>query len=403
MEANKKRIRKDFAPLNIVSNLICSTPNSPVMQVYNALNGEWEPDRYVSPTAIFPVVNAAATDGSWTNGPANNLLANMVWKVDGVDISTIPAWVGKYTIETSGNNRGQLTITRNLYPSERFRLSFEAVIPDNRFGINVPVKADGISLSTSDKSVDDYSLSISEDQIIKYNPFKDRLLIYEYKVAKGLVAYSDAERLAAIDYNAYERSINVTVNKGPSIITTGFTLKLYKISGSTLTEVGTSDYEVLSLTNSLVKLDLRLIEKADYMLKVFVLSKEMAHKQFSVGRAYPKIIGDVASGSSINPGEISHCNKALISCDGDIVRYPEAMLSILWKTETYDAANGTKTVVHNEGEQALVNLKNAGVGDTEIDDWMNIFFEATQKGAMNIASDESGNTLINESGNILII
>lgn len=403
MEANKKRIRKDFAPLNIVANLICSTPNSPVMQVYNALNGEWEPDRSVSPTAIFPVVNAAATDGSWTNGQANNLLANMVWKVDGVDISTIPAWVGKYSIETSGNNRGQLTITRNLYPSEHFTLSFEAVIPDNRFGINVPVKADGISLSTSDKSVDDYSLSISEDQIIKYNPFKDRLLIYEYKVAKGLVAYSDAERLAAIDHNAYERSINVTVNKGPSIITSGFSLKLYKISGSTLTEVGTSDYEIISLTSSLVKLDLRLIEKADYMLKVFVLSKEMAHKQFSVSRAYPKIIGDVASGSSINPGETSHCNKALISCDGDIVRYPEAILSIIWKTETYDATNGTKMVVHNEGEQALINLNNAGVGDTELDDWMNIFFSATQKGAMNIATDENGNTLINESGNILII
>lgn len=401
MEVARKRIRKDFAPLNLAMSLVCVTPNSPTRQVFNALNNEWEPDRSVSPTVILPNIVAAAGDGSWDNGVVNTMLASMVWKVDGVDISTIGEWTGKYTIQNSGITKGSLSITRNLYPNERFALSFEAVIPDTRFGINVPVKVDGVTLSTSDKSDDDYSVSIGEDQVIRYNPFLDKLLLYDYKVAHGIIEASEPVRAEALDENAYERDIPIVVHKGANVITTGFTVALFKVSGTNLVEVGATDYEVTELTTAGIAMDLRLVTKADYMLKVMVDDSEVARKQFSVNRGAPKFLGEVVSGAAINPGQISAFNKAMISQNGVIVPYAEAILKIIWKTEAYDAVSGKKTVTHNEGDTTVIDLNKAGVGSTYLDDWMDVYFEAEQKPQMKVAVDET-DEILTDGSNILI-
>ena len=100
MEIARNRIRRDYAPLTVSASLVCDSAYSPVMQVYSAAQNEYLPDRTLSPTVLRPIVNAAASDGSWPTPSANAQLANMKWYVNNVDITTLPAWSGLFTIET---------------------------------------------------------------------------------------------------------------------------------------------------------------------------------------------------------------------------------------------------------------------------------------------------------------
>ena len=272
MQSNKKRIRIDYAPLNVAYSVQCTTPTSTALQVFNAAEGQYEPDREISPSQFWPEIIANAADGSWHNQYANSLLTEMHWFVDGVDITLHPDWRGnngagdaKYEIDTSGSNyRGALTVRMNISPGKQYSIHFEGVIADPRLGTRIAVKTDPIVLSTEDVSEDSFSISIGDDQIIQYNPFKDKLHLYEYKVAHGIISASAASEAAATDENAYKRAIAVTVNRGPDVITTGFTLKLYRVNNvSSFTELTTADPEVLALSNTGFTMDLRLITKAD--------------------------------------------------------------------------------------------------------------------------------------------
>lgn len=416
MEITKKRLRKDFEPITLAMSLVCISDNSPVRQVYNAALLEIEPERVASPCTVLPHVVAATSDNSWVNGRANSLLASMVWKVDGVDITGIPAWIGLYSIETTGENKGALIISRNLYPSEHFALSFEAVITDLRFGINVPVKIDGIALSCADKSEDDYSISIGEDEIIKYDPFKDNLLLYEYKVAHGIIAGSTELRAAAKDLNCFDRTIALDVYQGKNIVTEGVTMKLFKVTtdiggNAVLTETTGTDYEIVSKSTSAINIDLRLITKAEYLIIIYVnssgvgsaiVANEVARKQFSINRLYPKFIGEVVSGAGILPGDRETSNRVAITKENSIVPYPECVLKIDWFSDAYDAITGIKTNTHNEGQDVVIELEKAGMGDNHLDNWLDIYFRATQKGAFEVAVDESAEVFTDENDEILI-
>lgn len=175
IESEKKRIRKEFQPLTIAVSLKIMTPNSPANQVYNPVANEYDPDRGVTPLVILPEVIANAADGSWDMPYVNSLLAEMNWFANGENISAISSWNGKYSIDTVGDTRGAITISRNVAPGESFELHFEGLIADTRLGVNIPVKTDSIMLTTVDKSEDTYGLSIGDSQIIQYNPFLDKL------------------------------------------------------------------------------------------------------------------------------------------------------------------------------------------------------------------------------------
>ena len=230
IESEKKRIRKEFQPLTIAVSLKIMTPNSPANQVYNPVANEYDPDRGVTPLVILPEVIANAADGSWDMPYVNSLLAEMNWFVNGKNLSAISSWNGKYSIDTVGDTRGAITISRNVAPGESFELHFEGVIADTRLGVNIPVKTDSIMLTTVDKSEDTYGLSIGDSQIIQYNPFLDKLLLYDYKVANKLISASTANKNAALDENSYERTIPLMVTKGVNKITTGYTIELYQVN-----------------------------------------------------------------------------------------------------------------------------------------------------------------------------
>lgn len=371
---NKKRIRREYQPLTTAASLKILTPASPVSQVFNPIQNEYNPDRGITPLVILPQVFADASDGSWTTHNANRLLSNMKWYVNNVDITTLPAWAGLFSIDTFDDNRGSITISRNIAVEEKIELHFEAVIPDMRTGVNVPIKTDTILLSTLDRVDDTYQLSIGDDAVIRYNPFYDKLLMYDYKLANGISAGTREE---SIDGNAYERTVNLLVTKGAKATTTGYTVELYKLIGQNKTLLTVSDLDIISISNTKIVFDLRTVEKADYLVLVKEGAKEVARQQCSVVRVYPPFTIEPLSSVSINPGETLHRNIASVHQNGEIVRIPEPIIRMLWFTDT---ANITGKE-WQEGSRTVVELNRTGIGETYLDDWMDIYVAAEQKGA----------------------
>lgn len=402
MQSSKKRIRKDFAPLTVIAHLTCISPLSPQTQVYNAENGQFEPDRELSPTLIFPEVLANTNDESWGRPQVNSMLTDMCWYVDNVDITTIAEWNGKYLIETAGGNRGMLTIMKNLTPEQVFSLRFEASLADTRLGVVVPIVTDELLLSTADKSNDEYTLSLADSATIKYDPIRDLLAEYEYKVAQGIIEGSEALRAAAIDINAWEREIPLMVTRGESVITEGYTIKLYRVtSADTFVELtpGAAN-EVIAVNTSSIKLDLRLVTKNDYLVRLYVPDATEALKlmdavQFSVARVYRKYTCKPTNGTSIHPTDLQRYDKAMVACEGNVVPYPEVAFRIVWKTDTYNLEGKT----HNEGQTTIFTLSDTGIGNTWADDWLDVYCESEHKAAHNLAVDSTGNNFVDSEGN----
>lgn len=398
METGRKRIRKDFAPLNVSVTLSCESQYSPMQQVYDAALNQYEPDRALSPTVLRPIVTAHASDGSWKNPHANEALASMRWFVNGVDISTIPAWMGMYEIEQYGDHRGSLIIKKNIAPNTKIALHFEAVIADNRLGVTIPIKTEYMNLSTFDKSEDCFSMSMSDDRNITYNPFMDMLHLYEYKVAHGLISPSSQEEQRARDGQEYIRTIPIHLYKGGARLQNGYALVMYRVVNNSLTALVPGQSELISISATEVTIDLRLISKGDYMIKALIDGHEVSRIQFSVNRAYPAFTCIPANETPISADAVERYDEAIVNSDGNNVECPESIIQIVWKT---DSAHLTG-VTHNEGDRTVFALKDTGIGDIYTDDWLDVYTEAIQKDAYDIATD-GNDILTDENGEVLII
>ena len=398
MEIARNRIRRDYAPLTVSASLVCDSAYSPVMQVYSAAQNEYLPDRSLSPTVLRPIVNAAASDGSWPTPSANAQLANMKWYVNNVDITTIAAWSGLFTIDTVGSTRGSIAIYKNLTPGSDVTMRFEAELVDNRLGVIIPIRTDEITLSTIDASNDGYNMSVGEDKTLRYNSLLDKLLLYDYKVAHGLISPSSAGEAAARDGNEYQRTIPIEVFKGETKLTSGYTVKLYKVnSDTTITEVSASDYEVVSISTTGIVLDLRLITKADYMVKAFSGTTELARAQFSVNRLWADFKASPCNETSILPNQTARFDQAQVDSEGKKIEYPENVIKIVWHTATA----AINDVEHNEGDTTVFQLSKTGVEKDYPNDWIDVFIEAQQKEEHKVATDGT-DVFTDEDGNILI-
>lgn len=398
MNTSSKRVRKDFEPLSTSPSLVCSSSFSPVTQVFNAANGEYEPDRSVTPTVLQPIIIANAKDGSWHHRHANEYLTNIVWYVNGVNITTLNDWQGLYEIDTVGATKGTLTIYKNIPPGQKVSLHFEAELLDNRLNALHPIKTDSIILSTVDKSEDSYGISIGKGTAITYNPFLDKLYMYDYLVGCGLQAPSSAARQAALDENAYLREIPINLFKGATKLNSGYTIKLYRVNSlNSLTELA-EELEVVSIQPTAIVLDLRIIKKEDYMIKAFVGAVEVARIQFSVAREVQAFHCTPGNETDIMPSQKQRYDVAQVDSNGKVVEHPEAIIAIVWYTDTAAKA----AVRHNEGGHTIFDLGKTGIGDTAADSWLETSTDASLKEAHSIASDDQGNIFTDENGNIFI-
>lgn len=398
MEGQKKRIHRDYEPLTASVSLSVESGGSPATQVYDAASGEYDPDRSITPTVIRPIVTAGASDGSWPNADTNKYLADIKWFVNGKNITTITDWEGKYEISNIEETKGQIVVKKNFLPSERVGLRFEAVVVDGRFGVNVPVISEELILSTFDKGLDAWSVSIGDSQIIQYNPFKDKLFRREYQLAHGITP-TDTEAVAEADVDSYLRTIPMTVNKGGVPVTEGFGFSLYKVnSNGALSHVAINvDDEIQATSIGSITIDFRLVEKCDYMIVIDVNGGEVARIQFSVNRVYPAFTCVPANGTSINSGDRYYLEEVMVNSDGKKVVNPESIIKIDWYTDTA----GKKKFLHHEGARTVIDLTDTGIGSQWPDDWMDVYTEAQQKPAHCVATDGT-DVWTDENGNDLI-
>lgn len=378
----KRRIRLVYEPLNIA----VSVSGSVTTQTYD---GAYHPDRTVTPGVFRPVISAQSSDGT-----AEVTLSDKVWSVDGIQIASHADFTGAYTVAEDG----ALTLRKNVPAGKSYTLRFSAVVKDTRTGNTVNVSTDDIVVTTQSKSGVTYSISIGDDQVIRYNPFLDRLHLYEYKVAHGLAEYSEETAASLVNGNAYRRKIPVTVFAGAASIGTGFTVRLYRVAtDGELKELSDTDEEVVSISNDAVTLDLRMITKGDFVVKAdFGISSSPA-VQFSVNRIYEDYTIRPTNGASIMPGDTELLDTALVTTKGRVIECPESVIRIVWKTDSAALAGCT----HNEGGRGYINLDKTKIGSERGEDWLVIYTESEIKGQYNVASDD-GDTLVDNEGNILI-
>lgn len=395
------KVRRVYALLNTTQQIVCISGNSPVTQVWNPTVSQYEPSRNITPCVLRPDITAYASDGTWKYLQANSQLADMEWFINGQEISKVWKAGTDYEIVTSeGDDRGNLKIYRNVAVGEQFSLKFKAVIVDYRTKTNVPVSTDEIVMTTVAKADDGYSMGSNEDENIKYNPLIDKLFLYDYKVAHGLIAASDAVRSACINNNAYIRKVSFYVFKGKNKQASGYSVKLFKMNGSALNQLSVGMNEVTEITLDHVTLDLRLVDNATYVIKAYVSNNEVANFQFSVSRIYPKLHIEAGDATDIAPNMDNRKQIAMVSTNGMALENPENALLLKWSTKATD--NGkTTTKQWNEGEVCIFDISATGMGLTT-DDELEIACDADYKPKMDFFVDGSGNAFVDENGNYLI-
>lgn len=395
-----------FAPLDIAKSVVCASPKSPFMQTM--AGDKFFPDRTQSgyECIAYPQINATAKDDSWDSKKSNMSLANMVWKVstgtEWKDISKINAWSGKYSIDTSNtSNRGTLTIRRNLSSNDKQQLIFEADLYDYRTNSVVHLITDPITLYTADKGADTYGMGIREDTDISYNPFLDKLALYEYKVANTIISASTEARNACFDGNQYECHIPIDVYKSKDRITSGFSIELYRGTTKMSASSAASPNEIISISASEIVLDLRLVEKNNYTIKAVINGKAVAQFQFSASRFYPSFNQpEFMVCNDIEWGKIYRSNKAILEYNGRVVEYPNRIVELQWLTE---ATNGNFVTNKSwqEGNSCYFSIKESGLGDVE-SDYLEEQIEYGQRHANDYLLDEGDNYLLDEDGSPLI-
>lgn len=400
MRSKDNFIDRVYEPLDVSQRLVCLTDGSPATQVYNTDTGEYEPNREITPTVVYPDIVAWASDNSWTNKQCNSILDEIVWKVNGVDITTIASWKGKYEILQDGSMRGALKVMRNLTREEKSSLTFSAIIPDYRLQTRLKVNTEELVLSTYNKTEDTYGLSFGNADKILYNPFLDKLALYDYKVAHGLITFSNYDRQACYDGNQYERSVPLHVFKGVKEINTGYTVKVLKIvNANTLVDVSNGYSEVAKVTTNEVVFDLRAIDSGDYVIRIVVGKNVVAQRQISFGRTYQDFEAEVLNLTAIYNDDKQKKHKALITIDKNVVECPESILEIKWFTQAIDVLNNATTEKYwNVGETVVYDIEKTGVGKT-INDGIHVLYDASFKGALQDAADKDGNVYTDADGN----
>ena len=318
----KRRVRRDFAPLELFADIVTASAGSGVMQVYDGATGEHEPDRSITPLVLVPYVLAEAPDGSFSGGDVREQLRNGRWYVNGTAIESATGWSGGFTVSQEAGTKWQLTVRRNFTPGERADLTFRAELADTRTGVLVPVTCGPVTLTCTERASDMWSLMTGGDTIMIYDPLRDNLLRHDYLVAEGQEAESTPAREALEkEQTSYVRRVPVELWRGGEKWAHPWALVVAKIGPSgDLTRVRAGDGDLVSCDDSTgLVMDLRLTEKTDLALLACVAAADAGTAGTDVpvetGMANDEGITAVNAVGSWAPGEnmVRNSNLPLVA------------------------------------------------------------------------------------------
>lgn len=412
-QSQRNHTRVKFEPLTVSCSLVCLTPQSPATQSINTtlIPIEYEPDRAVSPTVIFPDVRANDIDNVFKHGSANEYLSldTLKWQVDGKDIEKVWTVGTDYDIvKDASDTRGALMVKKNLAANEKAVLRFFGDFFDWRTGIIYKVESDEMALTCTDKGENAMQCHVDKP-LIEYDPLFDDLLLYDYKVANNITVQGSRESYK--NGKSFEQAVNVLLTSGTTELTslpTGTTMRLVKV-GSTTPIVANSESnpEVTEISFPNISFDMRLVSKEEYSVQFLQNSKVIASATIGLHtNTTMPTFGKPAYSADIAASQTEYFNSVLLNLSDRIVEYPELYYLIEWFTQAKYNDNGTWKYAAENTWQRGVNMEasvaDLGIGITHNDSYFDIWFDVNPHHACELVADEDNSVLTDEEGVMLI-
>ncbi len=364
MKTTETRIPRRYQPLSISCTIsMQGTQAKQSFKTDESGDAAFSPNRRLTPTVLLPLVRVYDPDGIFRSGLVNDLLANMHW-YDG-DTELVPGV--DYAIDTSSTTtRGQLTIYRNTPAPGAQNLRFEAVITDTRKNENVKVSVACV-ISSVVSSGDEYEIRIDQPEACYINPI---------------------EALSSL-------TVNATAWRGDKG-QVAISYELWKTVAGTLRAVVATDYEVISVAGSVFTFDVRMINEEVYTVIGKVSGIEVARRSFTIRRKYPAWTAKQSGTAELLPGQAVMVHSVDVSVATGVV--PDAIKYFSIQPHTVTVKNGDM----NWGERQVLSINPLVTGFVD-GSYVGVYFEVNEIPALNIATDESGNILVDENGNRLLI
>ena len=411
-QSKRGHTRVKFEPLNVSCSLVCLTPQSPMAQVTNATlsPAEYEPDRRYSPTIVLPEVRVIDLDNVFHHGAANQYLTldNMEWTVNGEPIGDVWNEVDYDIVTDESDTRGALRVYKNLGAKEKDVLHFNGKFLDWRTGIILDVESGDAALTCIDKGDDIMNCHIDKP-LVEYDPIFDDLLLYEYKVARGIAV--NGSRTDYINGKSYEQTVNIVLTNGNTECATlpdGISMKLVKLGSDTpIVANSEANPEVMSIIYPNIKFDMRLIDKADYEIQFLKGNTIICRTTIGLHTSCTMpVSGQGISGADISASQSEYFNSAMLNLSDRQVEYPELYYLIQWFTQAKYNDNGTWKYAAQKAWQRGVSMyapvEELGIGLTQNNSFFDYWFEVNAHKSCHPQTDENGDVLTDENGNILI-
>ena len=414
--SRRTHTRVKFSPLTVSCQLVCLTPQSPAAQTVNTLvtPPQYEPNRALSPTAIFPDVRAVDPDNIFPHGPANKYLSldvgGIAWYVNEQPIADVWEPDVDFTIDQSDTDtRGTLLVKKTLPASDKAVLHFKGTFLDWRTGIAYTVESDDLALTCTDKGADAVQCYVDKPLIV-YDPLFDNLLLYEYKASRGLTASGNRDDYK--DGKCYEQDVNVILTIGTkqveSLSGTGYKMRVARLGTEIpLTPNSESAPELTFASYPRISFDMRLVAKGEYEVQFVKDKKVVARSPIGIRtQVTMPTDGQGLRGADIAASQKTYANTAIINVRDRLVEYPELYYLIRWFTQAQYNDNGVwkyaKEKEWQHGTNMLVEVADLGIGTTKNDSFFDYWFTVDAHPTATLCTDEAGSVLTDEEGNFLI-
>lgn len=410
--SQRTHTRVKFQPLTTTCELSCLTPASPAAQTVDTTSGSpsYEPNRTLTPTAIYPFVRAMDPDNVFHHGPANQYLATIQWYVNNVPIEEVWTVDTDYTIDTSDSDvRGTLYVKKNLAAGNDVVLTFRGTFLDWRTGIVYNAESSNeIALTTTEKTDDHYGCSVDK-ALITYDPLYDDLLRYDYMVGRGIPV--SGTRDSHKDGHSFEQTVKVLLTTGLTEITTlpqDITMRVVNLGSNTpLVPNSAASPELMQASYPNIKFDMRMIDKKDY--EVQFVKDDVIIARESIGLCTKVTMPHDGKGlraADIAVSQEVYENAVLLNLKDRTVDYPELYYLIVWYTQAKVNQSGSwvpaEAKMWQRGEHLAVAVRDLGIGLTKNDSYFDYWFEVDPHKTCELILDDNNQPILDDDGTFLI-
>ena len=304
-------------------------------QFYNAVTGEFAPDYTLTPLTLFPRCTATDPDNYTKSGTINSALTNIRWyeNLRGTR-KEITSGNTDYTIVTSGDNKGQISVKKNSSVLTPITLEFSADYEDTRtkqvFQFNLTAV-----IIVSDATDAQPVLTIDSAATVDWNPVRD--VLQQTITAKLMAGDTDVTTKAGATFFWYRKLDNGNLEQ--------------IVDGN-----GDNDWEVVSVNKNVLVIDRDFIgEQQTYVCRAhYNTGGTQASAPVSadptatttIRRRIPKVECDWKGVTCGVPGGTMYILPiGFIRDSMGVIPNPEEWFKFVWYTKAAGAASFTRAAI----------------------------------------------------------